>query len=201
MNKFIGLVFYTLKNKYNVDIKNLSLEDAIKKYNELEKTDKESLRKEEIKNHKIDTQELDMSNPYHRLIYVLQDIKNIKYKEIRDFIKALHPVSLEINGENIVARFDKFTANKNTRTQGNSSYDGYKYKLDNYKDFISFIENATYNYSKDEEGKPGKAHKGVKEWHYFNKTIHTDKGIFEITINVRDKGKNKYIYEVSLIKK
>jgi hypothetical protein len=70
------------------------------------------------------------------------------------------------------------------------------YKLSNIDKLSSHIESTKYSYSKPESGKTTRPHKGVKQWHYFVNKINTDDGEFDITVNVRDKGKDKYIYEV-----
>ena len=135
------------------------------------------------------------------LVETLKKVKSIKIKEIVSFIKSLNPINLKINDDEIVAEFDKFTADKNVFSIGNSDIEGYKYKLSNVDKLPSYIEGSEYQYSKIETGKKTRQHKGVKEWHYFSKEISTEKGTFDIVVNVRDKGKNKYIYEVSFKKK
>ena len=131
------------------------------------------------------------------LIETLKKIKNVKIKEIHSFIKSLNPIKLQIKDDEIIAEFDKFTADKNVFSIGNSDIEGYNYKLSNVEKLPSYIEGSKYKYSKAETGKSARQHKGVKEWHYFSKEV----GDYNITVNVRDKGANKYIYEVSFKKK
>lgn len=72
--------------------------------------------------------------------------------------------------------------------------------MKNIKALPSIIENSKYTYSKDEIGKLNKAHKGVKQWHYFAKQIETDTGKYNVTINIRDKGNEQFVYEVAFRK-
>ena len=57
-------------------------------------------------------------------------------------------------------------------------------------------------FKKDPSLLNGKAHAGVKEWHYFlNEITAADGKTFNVIINVRDKGSNQFIYEVALKRK
>lgn len=150
-----------------------------------EKTKSQSTKKDAIKH----------------LVGTLKKIKNIKVKEIHSFIKSLDPISLQINGDEIIAEFDKFTADKNLYKPGNSDNEGFHYKIEHFKDFPEFIKDSKYYKSKSETGKTAKQHKGVDSWHYFKKEITIDKGVFKITINIRNKGDKHLIYEVSFQKK
>lgn len=96
-----------------------------------------------------------------------------------------------------VAKFDKYATQKNIYTRGTSTHEGYLFKLNNIHNLPSYIESSKYAYSKQEIGKTSRQHQGVKEWHYFINEILTSEGEFNITINVRDKGNNQFIYEVS----
>jgi len=131
------------------------------------------------------------------LVETLKKIKNIKVKEIHSFIKSLDPVSLQINGDEIIAEFDKFTADKNLYGHGKSDKDGYAYKLNNPDKLPEMIKQSQYSHSKPEEGKKTPAHAGVKQWHYFKK----DYKDFNVVVNVRDKGNRQFVYEVILKKK
>lgn len=131
------------------------------------------------------------------LVNTLKKIKNIKLKEIHTFIKSLEPISLRMNGDEIIAEFDKFTADKNVYGHGKSDKAGYDYKINNPQELPLMIKQSKYSYSKPEIGKKKPAHSGVKEWHYFQK----DYGNFNVVVNVRDKGNRKFVYEVILKKK
>ena len=161
---------------------------------------------EAIKNHFANKNKANDTNnekisQMQRLVDVLNKIKKIKIKEMHTFIKSLQPINLQINGDEIFAEFDEFTADKNIYKPGNSDVDGFSYKLEHYKEFPEFIKNSNYIKSKSETGKSTKQHKGVDSWHYFRKDISTDKGVFNITINIRNKKNRHFIYEVSLKKK
>ena len=97
----------------------------------------------------------------------------------------------------IVAKIDKYAAQKNIYTRETSTHEGYLFKLNNIPNIPSYIESSKYAYSKQEIGMTSRQHQGVKEWHYFINKILTSEGEFNITINVRDKGNNQFIYEVS----
>ena len=131
------------------------------------------------------------------LIEGLKEIKRIKQKELVDYIKNLKPISLKINENEIIAEFDAFGARKNVYAWGNSDSKGFEYKLSHIEDLPKIIQESKYLRSKAEDGKSSIQHKGVKQWHYFINTIETDKGNFDITVNVRDKGNKNFIYEVS----
>ena len=136
-----------------------------------------------------------------RLVDTLRKVKNLKMKEIHNYIKSLSPIKLSINDDEILAEFDKYTADKNVYGHGKSDAQGYNYKISNVDKLPSIIEDSKYQYSKKELGKISPQHRNVKEWHYFTKQIDTEKGPFNIVVNVRDKGKNQYVYEVAIRKK
>ena len=128
-------------------------------------------------------------------------ISKEKFKQFVSDILNFEPIKLKIKDRTIIAKFDKYSAQKNVYTRGTSSHEGYLFKLDNIHNLPSYIESSTYSYSKQETGKETRQHKGVKEWHYFINQIETTEGVFNITVNVRDKGNNQFIYEVAFRKK
>lgn len=136
-----------------------------------------------------------------KLVNVLEKVKKVKIKELHNYIRNLKPVKLKINQNEIIAQFDKYSADKNIYTIGNSDKEGFNEKLKNIKKLPEYIETSNYSNSKKEKGKTIKQHKDVKQWHYFINQVKTDNGEFDITVNVRDKGENKYVYEVSFKKK
>ena len=112
-------------------------------------------------------------------------------------IKYFQPIELHTDNKSILAEFDKFTANKNLYAKGNSTQRGFLYKKEHIKDLPSYITNSKYDYSSEETGKKTAAHKDVKFWHYFKGKVETDKGTYDITINIRDKGDKQFVYEIA----
>lgn len=167
------------------------------RYNEL--YGEKELKNKKIE-HLVDVLKKGKDKNVGQLLDVLNRVKKVRLKEIHNYIRTLNPVKLKMNNDEIIAEFDKFTADKNVYTIGNSDVDGYRYKLTNTKEIPKHIEQSNYDYSKSEVGKTAKQHKGVKEWHYFKKTIKTNDGNFNMVVNVRDKGNNRYIYEIALKK-
>lgn len=159
---------------------------------------------EAIKNHFANKNKVNLighNQPIKDLISVLNKIKHIKIKDLKEYIKNLSPIKLTINDNEIVAEFDEYTAKKNIFAQGKSDKIGFQYKLNHIENLPSFIQDAQYSHSTAESGKKSRWHKGVKEWHYFTKELDTDEGKFNVVVNIRDKGLNKFIYEVVLKKK
>ncbi len=163
---------------------------------------------ESIKNHfanknKVNETNNEKSEQIQKLVRTLKQIKKIKLKELVDYVKGLKPIKLQVKDDEILAEFDSFTAKKNIYSRSNSDYEGQKFKIENIKNLSNYIQTSSYLKSTLEKGKDSPQHKGVKMWHYFKNKIQTDKGVFDITINIRDKGMHQYIYEVAfkLIKK
>lgn len=159
---------------------------------------------EAIKNHFANKNKVDpieYNQQIKNLISVLNKVKHIKVKNLKEYIKSLAPIKLKMNENEIIAEFDEYTANKNIYDQGKSDKIGFQYKLNHIENLPSYIQDAKYSHSKVELGKNTKWHKGVSQWHYFTKGLKTDEGDFNVVINVRDKGSNKYFYEVIFKKK
>lgn len=127
-------------------------------------------------------------------------ISKERLKQLVGDILNFEPITLKIGDRTITAKFDKYSAQKNIYTRGTSTHEGYLFKLDNVHNLPSYIESSKYAYTKQETGKMSRQHQGVKEWHYFINKIQTSEGVFDITVNVRDKGNNQFIYEVAFRK-
>ncbi len=121
-------------------------------------------------------------------------------KQLVDKIMSFQPIELQIRDRTIIAQFDKYTANKNVYERNRSDYKGFAYKKDNIEQLPTIIKSSTYSYSTPEIGKKLPQHRGVKEWHYFINQIDTEKGKFDVVINVRDKGNEQFVYEVAFKK-
>lgn len=152
-------------------------------------TIKQSLREEEINNYK--------KEQIINLIKTLNEVKKIKLKELVNIIKNFDPIELKINDKKILAAFDKYAAEKNLYTRGNSTHKGFSFKLKNINDLPKFIKDSQYYYSKPETGKNTRQHKGVKEWHYFKSNVQVGDEKYNVVINIRDKGNKQYVYEVT----
>lgn len=131
-------------------------------------------------------------------IAALKGVTKLKIKELVDIIKSFQPVELHTDNKELIAEFDKYTAQKNIYTRGNSSPGGFLFKLEHINDLPKMVLDTHYDYSKEEKGKESRQHQGVKEWHYFKGKIATEMGNFYITVNVRDKGDRQFVYEISL---
>lgn len=68
--------------------------------------------------------------------------------------------------------------------------------------YFDLIENAKYEKSSAEQGKitSNNAHKDVTNWDYYGKTIVSDGIQYDVLINIRDNGKEQYVYDVTLEK-
>lgn len=72
--------------------------------------------------------------------------------------------------------------------------------LDLADDYYQIASEATYNYSKTEEGKDTATHEGVKEWHYFINDIlfqeygETKTTPYRVTINVKERSDGSFVY-------
>ena len=121
-------------------------------------------------------------------------------KILKQKILSFEPIKLKIADKEITAEFDKFCAQKNAYNMGNSDNAGYEYKFKNVDKLRNDIGNSTYLKSKKEKGKDKIQHKGVIVWHYFVGKIETENETLNMVVNVRDKGENRYIYEISFKK-
>ena len=72
--------------------------------------------------------------------------------------------------------------------------------LDLADDYYQIASEATYNYSKTEDGKGTATHEGVKEWHYFINDIlfqeygETKTTPYRVTINVKERSDGSFVY-------
>jgi len=123
-------------------------------------------------------------------------------KELSLHLQSLEPITLNIDGRKITAKFDKYGADKNIYYRGKKTniVEGYYYKLNHIDDIPQVIKASRYAGQKDETGKDNNAHKGVKVWYYFKTKIGTSDGNYEVTVNVREKEDNQYFYDLSYAK-
>ncbi|MBQ8443769.1 MAG: hypothetical protein IJX25_00235 [Clostridia bacterium] len=153
--------------------------------------------------------ESEKKDAYQRLATTLKKIAESKLKvskpKMADLVNKImnfEPIKLNIGDREILAEFDKYGAKKIVwgKSENEKDYDR-KIKLKNIDNLPQYIKTSTYLRSAAEEGKTTDAHKGVKEWHYFINELDTNKGKFNIQIDIRDKGKNQYVYFVTFKRK
>ena len=137
------------------------------------------------------------------------NIKNMPLPEKKQFFK--NKLENEYNGRTIkfqkdgrayYASFDGVDVDKIIYGDNKSDGSGYKAKINAGADgdFFDLIEHSNYDKTLPEKGKGGRAHKGVKTWDYYTKTVEIDGNLYDEVINVRDKGNGQYVYSVTLEK-
>ncbi len=188
-NGFKRLAYGVVGEKY--DTSKMSWTEVLEKFKELNNKNKNDKDKELTK--KISSEH---KQEITKLIDTLKAIKKVKTKELVDYIKSLEPVNLRTDKKEIVAEFDKFTADKNFYGTPRYKDKGYEYKINNVDKWTEIIENSRYDRSEAEKGKDKPAHKNVNEWHYFINKIETEEGVFDVIINIRDKGNRQFVYEL-----
>lgn len=169
---------------------------------------------------KLTTNENPTSNPdirYAKKIgadgieeYILSDdIKKMNYKERKRRLREMvtnefkgRTVKLKIGNQVHYASFGKNEVDKNIYADNKSDPDGYDAKIAIGADgnYIDLIENSNYIDSNPESGKNKKYHKDAKTWDYFDKTIKFGEDYFDVFINVKDNGNEKFAYLIELKK-
>ena len=145
--------------------------------------------------------------------------KKAKAESILRYIKNVwskSPIKLKITDANgvryIFAEFDPYydeTGNTPTdasklmggNRHGNSSEQ--RVTLDLADDYYQIATDSQYNYSREEIGKTTDTHKDVTWWHYFINDIYfaefdsDEYTPYRVTINVKEKSDNHYVYSFS----
>lgn len=136
-----------------------------------------------------------------------EDIKKLPYSERKkEFLRLMQEeyagrtARFTVNGENYYARFAEEDLTKNVYGDKRSSPKGWKAKINVGADggIFDLVENAKYKTSGDEKGKTTKAHKDVKDWDYFVKTVQIDNHVFDLLVNVRKKPDGEFVYSLQL---
>lgn len=98
------------------------------------------------------------------------------------------------------AQLDRDSASKAVYGDKKSDRKGYAAKINIGVEggYFDLVENARYTGSSLEIGKLTNAHKDVKSWDYFVKTIRSDSLYYDVLINVKDKGNNQFVYDITL---
>ena len=135
-----------------------------------------------------------------------EDVERIKLskeekKKLVQDIMSFKPIELQIGNGKIRAEFDKFSVRKNIYDVGRSDVLGYNFKISNIKNIPDFIKSSKYDKSKLEKGKGTAQHKDVCNWHYFVNEIKDKEKVFDMVVNIRDKGAKQYFYEIFFTEK
>ena len=113
----------------------------------------------------------------------------------------LGAVTLNTSTKKIEIKGDMFTAEKNLYGDKKASKKEMKAKLNSLYDLADILATSNFKKVKSEDSyinpniKPkNKAHKGVKYWYKFENRIYLDGDLYDVTFNIRDKGKEQYEY-------
>lgn len=137
------------------------------------------------------------------------NIKNMPLPEKKQFFKNKleneyngRTIKFQKDGRTYYASFDGVDVDKIIYGDNKSDGSGYKAKINAGADgdFFDLIEHSNYDKTLPEKGKGSRAHKGVKTWDYYTKTVEIDGNLYDEVINVRDKGNGQYVYSVTLEK-
>lgn len=137
------------------------------------------------------------------------NIKNMPLPEKKKFFKNKleneyngRTIKFQKDGRTYYASFDGVDVDKIIYGDNKSDGSGYKAKINAGADgdFFDLIEHSNYDKTLPEKGKGSRAHKGVKTWDYYTKTVEIDGNLYDEVINVRDKGNGQYVYSVTLEK-
>lgn len=135
------------------------------------------------------------------------DTRQLSYKErqrkLLDVMKneyAGRTAKFTKDGQVYYALYDKKGLSKGVYGDKKSDDAGKKAKINIGADgnYIELAENALYSGSKEESGKPGKFHRNAKSWDYYVKTIKSDGIYYDVLINVKDTGNDKFVYDITL---
>ncbi len=134
-----------------------------------------------------------LTNAEKRKLFV-QQMRN----EYRDRL-----AKFTVDGKVYYASFAREDVKKLAYGDINSDTSGKKAKLNvgASGDIFDLVENAKYWGSSPERGKNTQAHKNVGSWDYFVKTVEIDGIVYDEVVNVRKKGINEYVYDISLNEK
>ena len=138
-----------------------------------------------------------------------ESVKSLPYKErkrmLLDTIKSEYKgrvAKFYKNGKVYYAILNENTARKGVYGDKKSDKTGYRAKINIGADgnYFELVENSKYINSAAEQGKKTNTdiHDSVERWDYYQKTVQADGKLFDVLINVADKGENQYVYDVTL---
>lgn len=129
-----------------------------------------------------------------------------KFKERIAAIFNLGRVSLNTDTKKITVAGDKFTMQKNVYGDKKASDKEADVKIDALYDIADilrksrFVKKEMEESYKDPSKKPkNAAHKNVKYWYKFRNTIVFDGDVYDVTFNIRDKGKEQIQYLMTFV--
>ena len=129
-----------------------------------------------------------------------------KFKERIASIFNLGRVSLNTDTKKITVTGDKFTMKKNIYGDEKASDKEANARIDALYDIADilgksrFVGKGMEESYKDPSKKPkNAAHKNVKYWYKFRNTIVFDGDVYDVTFNIRDKGKEQIQYLMTFV--
>lgn len=139
-----------------------------------------------------ETSEEVLRMPYKQRMEVFMDLMRNEYRG--------RTAKFVADGSVYYAKFDEADLRKNVYGDKRSSPRGWKAKVSTGADgnIFELVENARYDYGKEEIGKTAKAHKDVTDWEYFVKTVQIDGRVYDLLANVRKKPEGEYVYSIQL---
>lgn len=116
-------------------------------------------------------------------------------------IFALGAVELKTDVKKILVNADKFTYKKNKKAADTGIVEEFNAKVSALYDLVDILETSKFISVKSEESyinpnipPKNKAHENVKYWYKFENGIILDGVKYNVTFNIRDKGKEQYQY-------
>ena len=178
----------------SLDIDSVNSNSMQKKPNDTPKIQYSLIGKREDGVEIYKTSESVTSLPYKERKRILLDTIKSEYKgRVAKFYK---------NGKVYYAVLNENTARKGVYGDKKSDKTGYKAKINIGADgnYFELVENSKYINSAAEQGKKTNTdiHDFVERWDYYEKTVQADGKLFDVLINVADKGANQYVYDVTL---
>lgn len=138
-----------------------------------------------------------------------ENVKNLSIKErknimLNSLLEEFHgrTAKFEHEGKVDYAVLDEAGIRKGIYGDKNSQNAGYKTKINigADKNYFELLENSKYYRSSLEQGKTTASgvHDNTLSWDYYLKTIKADGKFYDVLINVRNAGKDQFVYDVSL---
>ena len=138
-----------------------------------------------------------------------ENVKNLSIKErknimLNSLLEEFHgrTAKFEHEGKVDYAVLDEAGIRKGIYGDKKSQNAGYKTKINigADKNYFELLENSKYYRSSLEQGKTTASgvHDNTLSWDYYLKTIKADGKFYDVLINVRNTGKDQFVYDVSL---
>lgn len=138
-----------------------------------------------------------------------ENVKNLSIKErknimLNSLLEEFHgrTAKFEHEGKVDYAVLDEAGIRKGIYGDKKSQNAGYKTKINigADKNYFELLENSKYYRSSLEQGKTTASgvHDNTLSWDYYLKTIKADGKLYDVLINVRNTGKDQFVYDVSL---